>query len=78
MAQCVEFIGGELRALASSIEDCTGFALMAANEYAQLAVGYEITPESIAYVWAWGFGSILTPWAIAYSILWAQKTIKKL
>jgi len=78
MSQCVEFVADQLQATATSIEECTGFALLSAFEYAQLAVGYEITPESIAYVWVWGFGSVATPWASAYAIMWVKKTIKLL
>lgn len=78
MAQCFEWISDQLQPVATAAQDCAGFLLLDATEYVQLSTMGQITPEDIAYVWAWGFGSVLTPWAIAYGIMWAKKTINQL
>ena len=82
MPICVEALNnGRLRDTQQSIEDCTNFVIYTLEEYEQLLQSAQnalISPEDIAYVWIWGFGSILIPWSIAYAIMWAKKTINLL
>lgn len=79
MAICVQFdINGHLRALATSAEECTAYILLDATEFGALVTPLDIDPAAVAEWYAFGFGVVMIPWALAYATRWAVKTVKLL
>lgn len=37
-----------------------------------------IDPQTILYIWSWGFGSVLSMWSIGYAVGIAVTLIRKL
>lgn len=67
---------GQLVTNGEAIESCTQYVVMDSVEYGYISASYVLTPADALYLYTWGFGAILMPWAIAYAISAAKKVVK--
>lgn len=80
MATCVYIDAfGTVRNSSDPVEDCNTFILVNPAEYQ----AYELTSlwqiqdaADVLYLYSWGMGAILMPWALAYAIRAAKKAIR--
>jgi hypothetical protein len=87
MASCVDFnLLGNLALNGQTETACTAYLLQTAAEVNASASTISsltletigINPVSIAYVFAWGLGSVLLIWSLGFAVGAAVKSIKKI
>jgi len=76
---CVELgASNELVANPNTVENCNTYLLMEKADYNLLVQPLNIQSGDIAYVFAWGFASVLTFWVLGYAVGAAKTAINKL
>ncbi len=78
MAVCTKFVGGYLVQVGESVQDCTGYILVTADEYASYFEVFNITPSEIATAITFGFSVVITAYFSAYPIGLVKKMLNKL
>lgn len=68
--QCVEV--NSFGQVVESTQDPCPFVLIEATDFLATA---SLTPANIAYSFAWGFGAVVTLWALSFAVRAALKAI---
>lgn len=77
MALCVENVSGTLTPTATAPMDCTAYLLVDSLEYGTLVSAYAIEAADVAYVFSWGFGTVVFFWYLGFVIGVAKRVISK-